>query len=264
MTRLAAACVGALGALLVESDNQQPRVQKGPAASERASCCDASLAGDSQSTFARMLKLAETGNPEAQYHLGMFFNNGLGVEREPKKAFEWFEKAAASGDPLGAYKLGCYLGGQGDGVVVRDVNKALHYKLIAANAGYSFAQHDVANTYGMQGNFDDAVRWWQRAADQGYPVALYNLSNSYMTGQGTPKDIAMSYAYFKLSKLVTEKSINPRAQASLTEMAGRMSTADLARAEEFVGAWHPQPTTLTLKATRGQAAATELLAAMGY
>jgi TPR repeat protein len=254
--------VGAVAVLLAEGDNQQPQVQKGRAVLEPASS-GACPAGNSQSTFARMLKLAETGNPEAQYHVGMFFNNGLGVERDPAKAFGWFEKAAG-GDPLGAYKLGCYFDGQGDGVVARDVNKALHYTLIAANAGYSLAQHAVANTYGMQGNFDDAARWWQKAADQGYPVALYNLSNSYMTGHGTPKDIAMSYAYFKLSKLVTEKSINPQAQASLTEMAGRMSAADLARAEELVAAWHPQPTALTLKATKGQAAAIELLEAMGY
>ena len=50
--------------------------------------------------------------------LGMMHNNGMGKnQQDPKQAFEWFQKSTASGDPLGAYKLGCYYGGQGAGIV---------------------------------------------------------------------------------------------------------------------------------------------------
>src|SRR6187455_3683389 len=78
--------------------------------------------------FNAMVALANKGNAEAQYHVGMMYNNGIGTQRDLKQAFEWFQKSAASNDPLGAYKLGCYYAGQGEGVVAADENEALKYK----------------------------------------------------------------------------------------------------------------------------------------
>jgi TPR repeat protein len=54
--------------------------------------------------------------------------------------------------------------------------KPLQYKLVAATAGYSLAEHDVGIIYFQRNQFAEAVRWWQRSAEQGYPSALYNLS----------------------------------------------------------------------------------------
>ena len=76
-----------------------------------------------------MVVLADKGDAEAQYHVGMMYNNGIGTKQNPKQAFEWFEKSAASNDPLGAYKLGCYYAGQFAGVVTIDQSEALKYKL---------------------------------------------------------------------------------------------------------------------------------------
>ena len=204
-------------------------------------------------TLKAMVALANKGDAEAQYHVGMMYNNGIGTQQDPKQAFEWFQKAAASNDPLGAYKLGCYYDGQGAGVVATDANEALKYKLIAAKAGYSLAQHDVALLYGRQENFEEALKWSKLAGDQGYPNALYNLSGLYFQGKGTPKDLSLAYAYFKLSKLPPRKQVN--------EMAGILSKPELAKAEKLVSEWKPQPTALTLKAMRGVSAAEELLKA---
>ena len=120
-------------------------------------------------TFNAMVALANKGDAEAQYHVGMMYNNGIGTQRDIRQAFEWFQKSTASNDPLGAYKLGCYYDGQGEGVVANDKNEALKYKLIAAKAGYSLAQHDVALLYARQENFEEAMKWWKLAGDQGLP-----------------------------------------------------------------------------------------------
>ncbi len=202
-------------------------------------------------TFKAMVALANTGHAEAQYHVGMMHNNGIGTEQDPKQAFAWFQKATASNDPLGAYKLGCYYDGQGAGVVASDSGEALKYKLVAARAGYALAQHDVANLYDRQGNPEEALKWWKMAGDQGYPRALYSLSMSYSAGKGTPRDLSMSYAYFKLSKLAPAKNVN--------EMASMLSRPELEKAERLVAGWSAQPTALTLKAKSGLGAAEELL-----
>ncbi|MGY3147173.1 TPR repeat protein [Bradyrhizobium sp. USDA 3397] len=85
-------------------------------------------------TFNAMVALANRGDAEAQYHVGMMHNNGIGTQQDRSQAFEWFQKSAAANDPLGAYKLGCYYDGQGAGVIATDADQALKYKLVAANA----------------------------------------------------------------------------------------------------------------------------------
>jgi uncharacterized protein len=202
-------------------------------------------------TFNAMVALANKGNAEAQYHVGMMHNNGIGTQQDPRQAFEWFQKSTASNDPLGAYKLGCYYDGQGAGIVTSDSNEALKYKLVAAKAGYALAQHDVANLYDKQGNSEEALKWWKMAGDQGYPRALYSLSMAHSAGKGTPRDLSLSYAYFKLSKLAPKKNVN--------EMAAMLSKPELEKAEKLVSEWSRQPTALTLKAMRGVGAAEELL-----
>lgn len=202
-------------------------------------------------TFKAMVALADKGDAEAQYHVGMMHHVGIGTQKDPRQAFAWFQKAAASNDPLGAYKLGCYYDGQGEGVVASDPTEALKYKLVAAKAGYALAQHDVAQLYGRQGNPEEAVRWLKMAGDQGYPMALYGLSGSYFQGQGAPKDLSLAYAYFKLSKVPPRNKV--------TEMAGILSKPELEKADKLVSEWKPQPTALTLKAKRGVQAAEDLL-----
>jgi TPR repeat protein len=201
-------------------------------------------------TFNAMVALANKGDAEAQYHVGMMYNNGIGTQKDPKQALEWFQKSTASNHPLGAYKLGCYYDGQ-FGVVAADANEALKYKLISAKAGYSLAQHDVAILYGRQENFEEAVKWLKMAGDQGYPEALYKLSGSYFQGKGAPKDLSLAYAYFKLSKLAPKKNVN--------EMATMLSKPELEKAEKLVSEFSPRPTALTIKAMRGVSAAEELL-----
>lgn len=202
-------------------------------------------------TLKAMVALANKGDAEAQYHVGMMYNNGIGSQQDPKQAFEWFQKSTESNDPLGAYKLGCYYAGQFAGVVATDPDAALKYKLVAAKAGYALAQHDVAILYDRQGNQEEALKWWKMAGDQGYPSALFSLSRAYSAGKGTPRDLSLSFAYFKLSGVAPKKNVN--------EMASLLSKPELESAEKLVSEWKPQPTPLTLKAKRGFGAAEEHL-----
>ena len=211
-----------------------------------------------EAIFTDVESIAQRGNPEAQYMTGMMYNNGIGVSRNPQKAFEWFRKAADAGDPLGAYKLGCYYGGQFN-VVAVDLAKALEYKLIAAKAGYDRAQHDVGIRYCEKGNYGETIKWWKMSAEQGYPMALYNLSVMYNEGKGIPKDPALTYAYFKLAKLASEKRVSKEAKATLDEMAANMSSTERAKAEGIIANWKSRPTELTTRAYSGLGAAMEIV-----
>lgn len=214
---------------------------------------------DPAALYARLLPVAERGNPAAQYHVGMMLNNGIGTTKEPKQAFAWLEKGAAAGDLLASYKLGCYYAGQFVDVVALDPAKSFEHKMAAANGGYSLAQVDVGLAFHRRGKFDEAIFWWTKAAGQGEPLALFNLARLYMLGTDVAPDRIKAYAYFKLAKMRSRQGTNARAEATFTEMKAKMSAAELDAAEQTVSAWKAHPSALTLRAASNVDEAKELV-----
>jgi TPR repeat protein len=209
--------------------------------------------------FEEMLKLAARGDPEAEYHVGMMLNNGIGTAPDRKAAFEWFKKSAEAGDPLGAFKLGCYYAGQFPGVVEVDHELALKYKLVAAEQGYDLAQSDVGKHRYDAKDYPEAIRWWTLAASQGDPGSMYRLSAVYAQGLIAEVDLVASYRYLDALRRQPEFSSDPTITGAFAMLTGMMSTADIAAAQE-AAAFTTEPTALTLKARAGISQAEEHLA----
>jgi TPR repeat protein len=55
--------------------------------------------------FQLQLKLAQGGDPNAQYYLGEMYEQGLGTEVNLEEAFKWYAKAAEKGHPYAKRKL---------------------------------------------------------------------------------------------------------------------------------------------------------------
>jgi uncharacterized protein len=212
-----------------------------------ASC---SASAQSPDLADRLFALSRAGNAEASYHLGMLYNNGAGVAQDNRRALALFRASAEGGDPLGAYKLGCYFAGQ-FGVIEPDEDQALRYKLVAAEAGYSLAQLDVGILYYVRGSYGEALPWFEAAARQGEPQALYNLSVMYRDGRGITPSRARAYAFFRLSHLASQGAIGAGAQRTLDELLANMTTAERAEAERFDTGWVTGPTALTRLALSG-------------
>ena len=59
---------------------------------------DAAVKKRDYATAVRLLRpLAEQGNPNAQYTLGVFYDNGLGVPQDRIRSYMWFELSASQG-----------------------------------------------------------------------------------------------------------------------------------------------------------------------
>ncbi len=215
------------------------------------------LADESEKLFHATKNLAENGHAEAQYNLGMFYNNGIGTSVDIEKAFEMFVKSAASNHPLGAYKLGCYYAGQGQKVVHIDNELALKYKLIAANAGYSLAQYDVGLSYAQKGKYQEALEWWTASAKQGWPQSILMLHIAYRDGLGVEKDPTLSYSYLKLAAIIGTKTIDPSTQESIDLIRNALTTEQQKEAMKVISDFYYEPTELTKKARRGVTAAQE-------
>lgn len=223
-----------------------------------AAHCSVPLAAAPSPVIAALERLAAAGNAEAKYHLGMSYHVGSGVERDRVKALAYFRQAAALGDPLGAYKLGCYYDGQGEGLVRNDAAQALRYKRIAAEAGYALAQQDVASLLARAGDTTAALAWVERSAAQGWAGGLMMMASAHNGAPGVPRDPAKTAAYFRL--FLARQDGTAEQRAWLQSFEAKLSQADRERAAAIVRDYRAAPTALTIKALSGHRAAEALVA----
>ncbi len=115
--------------------------------------------------------LAKQGDPEAQFSLGLRYDLGDGVERNPKLAAEWFTMAANSGISGACLYLGIkYEFGAG---VEQDKNAAEQWYQQAAHQGWPQAAFMLGNLYLSAPKVQQikGCGWLTVATDQGYPGA---------------------------------------------------------------------------------------------
>ena len=96
-----------------------------------------------QAALAEIEPLAENGNTDAQYYLGVLYDNGYGVTKDYIEAQKWYQKAAGQG-----------------------------YASAQFNLGYLYAHGQ-----GVKQDYTLAVKWYQKAAVQGDSDAQYNLAH---------------------------------------------------------------------------------------
>ena len=110
--------------------------------------------GDYATALKEWKPLAEEGDVDAQYHLGVLYDNGDGVPQDYKEAVRWYKLAAEQGVAEAQFNLGnMYYDGQGVSV-----------------------------------DYKEAVRWYTLAAEQGDVDAQYNLDFIHRKGLGVPQD----------------------------------------------------------------------------
>lgn len=208
----------------------------------------------------KLRRLASRGDAKAQYHLGMFYNNGLvGDGPDPLRAMEWFEKSAAGGDPLAHYKLGCYHHGQWK-ILPKDSIKALEHYRVAAEAGYSRAQFGVASLLLEQNSTREALPWLEAAGEQGDVFSLGTLFTLYNRGEGVARDDVRAYRYLLLTLKADSSLKSSKTDTLQEELAAVISPEAIREAEEAAAAWSPKPGALTLEANSGFRAVQHFLA----
>ena len=138
---------------------------------------------------------AQTGNMEAQLQLGLAYDFGIGVKKNPSEALKWYRRSADQGYSEAQYNLG--LSYELGDSVEQDDTEAMKWYQRAAGQGHTKAQLNLGNCYYKSQDYARAVKWYRRAADQGYATAQYNLGFSYDKGNGVPKDYAQAVEWYE-------------------------------------------------------------------
>jgi len=92
--------------------------------------------------FETVKQAAEQGDVQAQFKLGLMYDEGQGVAQDYVEAVKWYQKAAGQGDADAQFKFGvCYERGKG---VTQDYAKAVEWYTKAAEQGHEDAQEMLA------------------------------------------------------------------------------------------------------------------------
>jgi TPR repeat protein len=139
--------------------------------------------GDYGTALNKFKPLADQGNAEAQYNLGVMYRQGKGVPADDQKAIELWTKAADEGNNATAqFSLGLMYR-QGKGVPAND-KQAVSYWNKAAERGHNTAQMYLGIMYaqgsGISQDKVQAYKWFSIAADNGNLGAVQNLSTVSM------------------------------------------------------------------------------------
>ena len=149
------------------------------------------LTDHTKKAYEQIRKAADEGNAIALYMMAAYFSQGYGVQHiNNQKAIAYFKKSYVAGYPVAGYDVTASLP---DGSPEQDEirKNAKHNILELANEGDVFAQTNAAwgyeNGYGTAADDYEAVKWYQKAAEQGYARAQCNLGDMYFYGGGVER-----------------------------------------------------------------------------
>jgi len=126
--------------------------------------------------------LASAGDPEGLFNTAAFNEHGKGTAKNLKIAFTYYEKAARAGNRQAITKLGdFYMNGK---ATKKDMGKAAKLFYQAGLLGDPVAQNIFATMLfdgiGMEKkNPQEALKWFEQSAKQGYQPAAQNLIQIY-------------------------------------------------------------------------------------
>lgn len=132
------------------------------------------------------------GSIEAHYHLSKCYFLGSGVLEDHKKAVEHCHIAAEKGIAEAEWLLGEYYR-----VGFQNFQEAAKWYKKAAEQGLDKAQFSFGVFLNTEQRYESAAEWFEKSATQGYMLAQYNLGNYYLYGLGVPQNTEIAIEWFQ-------------------------------------------------------------------
>jgi TPR repeat protein len=143
--------------------------------------------------FTWFKKSGDNGNSQAYFQMGLMHDNGEGVEMNPLNAMDWYRKAKLSEiNSLSDKQAKFYDDNQNGTLKQVTANTMLEKQKQVAENGDVEAQYIVAQRldFGIfvPRNFAEAIKWYQRAAENGHKESQFQLGYFFCRGVGVEQN----------------------------------------------------------------------------
>ena len=194
-------CIIALFVASCGSSQSRPVSQEGPT--------QPPTRGSFVSPTRSLPSLAEQGNVEAQFNLGLLYDQGRGLPKDKQEALRWYRRAAIQGD--------------------------------------MFAQNALGDNYwegtGVPKDDREAVRWWRLAAAKGFVPAQHSLGKILAGGsQGIPADKPQAYMWLMLSAAQGDEEAGRQGHL----LSKQLKPTEVTNVKKLVNQWKPTSASATL------------------
>jgi TPR repeat protein len=154
--------------------------------------------------FQEFLAAANEGDPDSQYNVALMYEQGIGVVKDEKKAFYWYDKSAKDGNWAAQFNL------------------AVLYE----------------NGRGTPKDYAKANMWYRKAAAQGDGLAIGNLGMLYIRGEGVDVNLVAGVALLLWSATVDNSPENLARQnlSSTRDLTTAIVTEAQALSDELMDA----------------------------
>ena len=174
-----------------------------PASADWAEVRRAIEDGDAVALVAALQPLAEAGDPDAQYNLGILHDTGQGVPQDYREAARWYGMAGEQNHASALYNLGL-LHFEGKGVE-RDEVKAIGLYREAARYGDADALSSIGYMFlhgiGVEEDQLEGLAFFLLAAERGSSSGAHNRdnvlgrfdTNDFAFARARSRDLAVEY-----------------------------------------------------------------------
>ena len=154
---------------------------------------------DYATALAQWQDLAEAGDADACYGMGLLYGNGFGVDMNDELALKFYGLAATKGHAEAQYNLG-----------------VMHQ-----------------NGWGVPLDEDEGMKWYLLAAEQGVSGAQMALGRHYAMDFADSYDPVAAYKWFALAAKLGDYEANTKVEF----LASRMTSEQVSEADGYVYAW---------------------------
>ena len=173
-------------------------------------------------------KSAEGGNLQALFMLSYCYELGYGVEKNDSIALKLLKSAAEGGHVQAQNRLAiCY--GKGQLGLSKDEKQAIVWYEKAAEQNYPSAQYNLGIKYfkgcGVEKDNTKSVYWYLRAAEKGSADAQFNLGVCYDLGEGVSPDFQTAIKWYEHSAI--QGNMNAQYNLGVCYLNGRGVTKDI-------------------------------------
>jgi hypothetical protein len=124
--------------------------------------------------------------------------------------------------------------------VAQDYGEAREWYERAADAGDGLAMYNLGHLYekglGVDANLKAALGWYERSADKGIALSMHAAGKLIEQGRGVPADPAEAHAWFTVAAQyfgAQDKDDAAANEQALAALTARLDRAQLARAQDI-------------------------------